>query len=73
VTTTTVDNSQFKAIMYDLVLQEEIGRVAGHFGPVNTIAYAPDGRGFVSGGEDGYVRLHRFDKSYFDSARTSRK
>ena len=24
------------------------------------------GRGYASGGEDGYVRVHHFDKSYFD-------
>lgn len=65
VTTTSVDRSQFSATLFDLVHQEETGRIPGHFGPINSIAYSPDGRGFVSGGEDGYVRLHRFDQSYF--------
>lgn len=68
VTTTNVDNAQFKAIFFDIVTQEEIGRVAGHFGPVNAAAFAPDGAGFVTGGEDGYVRLHRFDKAFYDTA-----
>lgn len=31
----------------------------GHFGPINAVAYRPDGRGFCTGGEDGYVRCVR--------------
>jgi hypothetical protein len=33
------------------VYQEEFGQVRGHFGPINTVAFAPDGRGFTTGGE----------------------
>ena len=29
-------------------------------------AVNPDGRSFASGAEDGYIRLHFFDKSYLD-------
>ncbi|GKD04071.1 eukaryotic translation initiation factor 3 subunit I-like protein, partial [Tanacetum coccineum] len=47
------------------ILQEEIGGVKGHFGPINALAFNPDGRSFSSGGEDGYVRLHHFDPDYF--------
>lgn len=43
---------------------EEFGQVRGHFGPINAVAFAPDGRGFATGGEDGYVRLHHFDNEY---------
>lgn len=35
-------------------------------GPLNTVAVDPTGKGYASGGEDGYVRVHQFDKSYFD-------
>eukprot|EP01105_Mastigella_eilhardi_P007112 TRINITY_DN18561_c0_g1_i1.p2 TRINITY_DN18561_c0_g1~~TRINITY_DN18561_c0_g1_i1.p2 ORF type:complete len:338 (-),score=90.90 TRINITY_DN18561_c0_g1_i1:60-1043(-) len=66
VTTTSVDNAQFKAILFDLVHQDELGRIAGHFGPIHSIQFMPDGRGYASGAEDGYVRLYKFDKAYFE-------
>jgi len=34
-------------------------KVRGHFGPIHTLAFAPDGTTFASGSEDGCVRLHR--------------
>jgi translation initiation factor 3 subunit I len=30
------------------------------------VAINPDGRSYASGAEDGYVRLHFFDKDYLD-------
>jgi len=33
---------------------------------VDTVAVDPTGKGYASGGEDGYVRVHQFDKGYFD-------
>lgn len=30
------------------------------------VAVSPTGTSYASGGEDGYVRLHHFDRSYFD-------
>lgn len=30
------------------------------------MAINPDGRSYASGAEDGYVRLHFFDKEYLD-------
>ncbi len=56
----------FEIRLCNLIHQEEIGKIAGHFGPVNALAFYPDGRGFVSGGEEGIIRLFRFDKKYFD-------
>lgn len=35
-------------------------------GPLNTIAADPQGKSYASGGEDGYIRVHHFDKGYFD-------
>jgi WD40 repeat protein len=36
----------------------------GHFGPINSLAFNPDGKSFASGSEDGYIRLHHFDTDY---------
>jgi translation initiation factor 3 subunit I len=66
VTTTDHRAGKFEAKFYDKILQEEIGGVKGHFGPINALAFNPDGRSFASGGEDGYVRLHHFDPEYFN-------
>ncbi|GMQ01958.1 hypothetical protein CsSME_00048402 [Camellia sinensis var. sinensis] len=65
VTTTDHRAGKFEAKFFDKVLQEEIGGVKGHFGPINALAFNPDGKSFSSGGEDGYVRLHHFDPDYF--------
>lgn len=65
VTTTAGKVGKFDARFHHLVFEEELGRVKGHFGPINTVAFHPDGKGYASGGEDGYVRIHRFDSSYF--------
>ncbi|XP_074587438.1 eukaryotic translation initiation factor 3 subunit I-like [Curcuma longa] len=65
VTTTDRRAGKFEAKFFHKNLQEEIGGVKGHFGPINALAFNPDGRSFSSGGEDGYVRLHHFDPDYF--------
>jgi translation initiation factor 3 subunit I len=66
VTTTSARQGKFEARFYHKIFEDEIGRVKGHFGPLNTIAVHPQGLGYASGGEDGYVRMHTFDKAYFD-------
>ncbi|KAE8442263.1 translation initiation factor eIF3 subunit [Mollisiaceae sp. DMI_Dod_QoI] len=66
VTTTNTRQGKFEARFYHKIFEEEIGRVRGHFGPLNTVAVDPTGKGYASGGEDGYVRVHQFDKAYFD-------
>ncbi|CAI9089258.1 OLC1v1023799C1 [Oldenlandia corymbosa var. corymbosa] len=62
---TTTGTGDFEAKFYDKILEEEIGGVKGHFGPINALAFNPDGKSFASGGEDGYVRLHHLDQEYF--------
>lgn len=32
----------------------------------DSVAVDPTGKSYASGGEDGYVRVHQFDKGYFD-------
>ncbi|OOG00199.1 hypothetical protein ASPCADRAFT_204096 [Aspergillus carbonarius ITEM 5010] len=66
VTTTSARQGKFEARFYHKVFEDEIGRVRGHFGPLNTVHVHPAGTSYASGGEDGYVRVHHFDKSYFD-------
>jgi len=65
VTTTAGSSGKFEALLWHMIYEEEIGTVKGHFGPMNTLAWFRDGKGFVSGGEDGYVRVHEFDYDYF--------
>ena len=44
VTTTYTKAGKFDARFYHLVFQEEIGRVKGHFGPINSLKFHPDGK-----------------------------
>lgn len=66
VTTTHGRAGKFEARFFHMVFEEELGRVKGHFGPINTLAFHPSGRGYASGGEDGYIRVHQFDQSFYD-------
>ncbi|KAK3342986.1 WD40-repeat-containing domain protein [Neurospora tetraspora] len=66
VTTTSARQGKFEARFYHKIFESEIGRVRGHFGPLNTVAADPTGKSYASGGEDGYVRIHHFDKGYYD-------
>jgi len=66
VTTTAGKVGKFETRFFHLVYEEEFGSVKGHFGPINALAINPNGRNYASGAEDGYVRLHQFDKSYLD-------
>jgi translation initiation factor 3 subunit I len=66
VTTTSTKIGKFDARFFHLVFEEEFGKVKGHFGPINSVQFHPDGKGYASGGEDGYVRVHQFDDSYFE-------
>jgi translation initiation factor 3 subunit I len=64
VTTTSLRQGKFETRFWHRVFEEEVGRVKGHFGPINTIAVHPQGTCYASGGEDGFVRVHHFDDSY---------
>ncbi|KAI8846087.1 putative eukaryotic translation initiation factor 3 subunit [Chytridium lagenaria] len=66
VTTTTAKGNKFEARFFHVVFEDEIGRVKGHFGPINTLAFHPNGRSFASGGEDGFIRVHHMDDDYFE-------
>lgn len=62
--TTSVEGG-FESVFFHLVSEEELCQVKGHFGPMNCIGMAPDGRGYITGGEDGLLRLIHFDSEYF--------
>ncbi len=65
VTTTAGRAGKFQSVFFHKIYETEVGSVRGHFGPINSIMFNPDGRSFTSGGEDGYVRIHHFDPEYF--------
>lgn len=65
VTTTAGRAGHFEARFFHKVFEEEFANVRGHFGPINAVAFSPDGTTFASGGEEGYVRLHHLDADYF--------
>lgn len=67
VTTSKSDAGKFEACLFHMIFEEEIGQARTGFGPVNTLAWFPDGRGFVTAGEDGFVRIYPFDSEYFTS------
>lgn len=66
VTTTSGGEGKFDAKIFHKLFQDEIGNVRGHFGPLNCLSIHPQGTSFVSGGEDGYIRLHHLPKVFFD-------
>ncbi|KAE8541263.1 eukaryotic translation initiation factor 3 subunit I [Cryptococcus gattii VGV] len=67
VTTTSQRAGKFESRFFHKLFEEEVGRVKGHFGPINTLAVHPQGRAYASGAEDGFVRVHWFEESYFRS------
>jgi len=66
VTTTSARQGKFDSRFFHLVFEEEFARLKGHFGPINSLAFHPNGRSYSTGGEDGYIRINNFDQSYFD-------
>jgi len=62
----TGGGGNFEALFYHLVYEEPFAQVMDHFGPINSLAYAPDGTGYASGAHDGQIMLHRFDSAYYD-------
>lgn len=62
---TQTTESGFESVLFNFVLEEEIGKMKGHFGPMNTVAIHPHGTCYVTGGEEGLIRLTYFDPDYF--------
>lgn len=66
VTTTSTRSGKFDSRFFHLIYEEEFARLKGHFGPINSLQFHPDGKSYASGGEDGFVRVQYFDPSYFE-------
>ena len=62
---TTTRTQKMESLFYNIASGEEIGRVKGSFGTMNSVQFNPNGKSFITGGEDGYVRLCFFDEDYF--------
>jgi len=62
--TTTSTREKFESRFLHLIFEEEFSTVKGHFGPINSVKFHPDGNSYASGGEDGYVRINYFDNDY---------
>lgn len=67
VTTTSTKAGKFDSRFFHLIYEEEFARLKGHFGPINSLAFHPDGKSYASGGEDGFVRVQSFDSTYFEN------
>eukprot|EP00297_Palpitomonas_bilix_P024056 CAMPEP_0113875838 /NCGR_PEP_ID=MMETSP0780_2-20120614/5157_1 /TAXON_ID=652834 /ORGANISM="Palpitomonas bilix" /LENGTH=315 /DNA_ID=CAMNT_0000861857 /DNA_START=74 /DNA_END=1021 /DNA_ORIENTATION=+ /assembly_acc=CAM_ASM_000599 len=67
VTTTAGELGKFETHFFHAVFEDHLGSVKGHFGPINTLAFSPDGKSFTTGGEEGYVRIHHMDEEFFKS------
>lgn len=65
VTTTDATQGGFEMKMYSMIFNEKLAEIHGHFGPVHSTNFSPDGFAFASGSEDGYVHYHRFPPEYF--------
>ena len=66
VTVTKASSGKFESRLFHMIYEHEFGRIAGHFGPINSIAIHPSGKSYTSGAEDGFMRLHHFDNAYLN-------
>lgn len=65
VTTTGAEKGGFEMNLFNIIYNEKLAGIKGHFGTVHTVAFHPDGQSFASGSEDGYVHYHRMLPEYF--------
>lgn len=63
----TSKGAGFEAHVCNVMDGVEIGKISTHFGPINSMEFLKDGKGYVTGSEDSYVTIVRFDQSYYDN------
>jgi len=65
VTNSSHGGNKFEAQAFHKIFENQLGSIPCHFGPINGIAINPSGSGFSTGGEDGLIKMHTFDKEHF--------
>jgi len=55
---TGIDEGGFEMKLFSVIFQDKLSEIHGHFGPVHSVDFSPDGFAFASGSEDGYVHYH---------------
>jgi len=60
VTTTGARQGHFEVRFFHRIFEEEVSRVKGGFGPCNSVAVHPQGKGYAIGGEDGCASFSLF-------------
>ena len=65
--TALVADAGFELAFFNMIYENEIAYIKGHFGPVNSLDFHPSGKSVASGSEDGTIRIHEFDQEYFTS------
>ncbi|KAL7720356.1 Serine-threonine kinase receptor-associated protein [Entamoeba marina] len=65
ITMTQRDMTMLMTTFVSSVDGEEIVRLPGHFGTVNTIQFTNDGKTIITGADDGYIRISPLTNSVF--------
>jgi len=68
--TTTRGKSSFDTNFFDIVTSQKIGFFNTHFGTINVVDVNPDGKSFVSAGEDGIISLVHPGKDFTEGGFT---
>lgn len=68
VTLSGTTEGHFEVEFWHSIYEERLESVTGHYGPVNSLSVSRDGKAFISGSEDGNIRLYHFDDVYFKSS-----
>lgn len=61
---TSAGGQRFLSRFFHTVFETETCTIGGHFSPVNSVNFHPLGEGFVTGGEDGIIKMYQFDARY---------